>query len=79
MLKPWGERLLHVGILTHPAYRGRGYGTAVVSAMTTYGLTAGALVQYRALAANVASVAIAQALGFGRFGQTLAVRLTPAS
>jgi RimJ/RimL family protein N-acetyltransferase len=75
MLEPWGARLLHVGIVTHPAYRGRGYGKAVVSAMTTHGLTTGAVVQYRTLAANRASVAIAQALGFQRFGQTLAVRL----
>jgi hypothetical protein len=34
------------------------------------------VVQYRALAAHVASVAIAETLGFQRFGQTLAVRLT---
>jgi GNAT superfamily N-acetyltransferase len=76
MLEPWGARLLHVGILTHPDHRGRGYGKAVVSAMTAHGLAAGAVVQYRTLAANVASVAIAEALGFQRFGQTLAVRLT---
>jgi GNAT superfamily N-acetyltransferase len=75
MLEPWGTRLLHVGIVTHPTYRGRGYGRAVVSAMTASGLAAGAVVQYRTLADNVASVAIAQALGFQRFGQTLAVRL----
>ena len=71
-----GDRLLHIGILTHPAYRGRGFGKAVVSAMTTYGLATGAVVQYRTLAGNLASVAIAHALGFQDFGQTLAVRLS---
>jgi GNAT superfamily N-acetyltransferase len=76
MLEPWGPRLLHVGIVTHPAHRGRGYGKAVVSAMTAHGLAAGGVVQYRTLQANGASVAIARALGFQRFAQTLAVRLT---
>jgi GNAT superfamily N-acetyltransferase len=76
MLEPWGDRLLHVGIVTHPAHRGRGYGKAVVSAMTAHGLAAGGVVQYRTLEANLASVGIARALGFQRFAQTLAVRLT---
>jgi len=33
--------------------------------------------QYRTLQANLPSVGIAHALGFQRFAQTLAVRLTP--
>jgi GNAT superfamily N-acetyltransferase len=76
MLEPWGARLLHVGIVTHPAFRGRGYGKAVVSAMTAHGLAAGGVVQYRTLEANLASVGIARTLGFQRFARTLAVRLT---
>jgi GNAT superfamily N-acetyltransferase len=75
MLEPWGERLLHVGIVTHPAHRGRGYGTATVSAMTADGLAEGRVVQYRTLQANLPSVAIASKLGFQRFAHTLAVRL----
>jgi RimJ/RimL family protein N-acetyltransferase len=76
MLEPWGDRLLHVGIVTHPGHRGRGYGTAVVSAMTADGLAGGRVVQYRTLQANLPSVAVAGKLGFQRFAQTLAVRLT---
>jgi GNAT superfamily N-acetyltransferase len=75
MLERWGDRLLHVGIVSHPSYRGRGYGKAVVSAMTAHGLAAGKVVQYRTLEANLPSVGIARALGFQRFAQTLAVRL----
>jgi GNAT superfamily N-acetyltransferase len=37
MLERWGDRLLHVGVVTHPGYRGRGYGKAVVSAMSAMG------------------------------------------
>jgi GNAT superfamily N-acetyltransferase len=77
MLERWGDRLLHVGIVTHPGYRGRGYGKAVVSAMSAYGLATGGVMQYRTLHANLASVGIARALGFQRFALTLAVRLTP--
>jgi GNAT superfamily N-acetyltransferase len=76
MLEPWGDRLLHVGIVTHPAHRGRGYGTAVVSAMTADGLADGRVVQYRTLQANLPSVAVARKLGFQPFARTLAVRLT---
>jgi GNAT superfamily N-acetyltransferase len=76
-LQRWGTRLLHVGIVTHPAQRGRGYGKAVVSAMTADGLASGGVVQYRTLQANLPSVGIARALGFQRFALTLAVRLTP--
>jgi GNAT superfamily N-acetyltransferase len=76
MLEPWGGRLLHVGIVTHPAYRGRGCGTAVVSAMTADGLAGGRVVQYRTLQANLPSVAVARKLGFQPFARTLAVRLT---
>ena len=76
MLARWGDRLLHIGVVTHPGYRGRGYGKAVVSAMSAYGLAAGGVLQYRSLQANLPSVGIAQALGFQRFALTLAVRLT---
>jgi GNAT superfamily N-acetyltransferase len=47
MLERWGDRLLHVGVVTHPGYRGCGYGKAVVSAMSTYGLATGGVMQYR--------------------------------
>jgi GNAT superfamily N-acetyltransferase len=77
MLERWGDRLLQVGIVTHPGYRGRGYGKAVVSAMSAYGLATGGVMQYRTLQANLPSVGIARALGFQRFALTLAVRLTP--
>ena len=77
MLERWGDRLLQVGIVTHPDYRGRGYGKAVVSAMSAYGLATSGVMQYRTLQANLPSVGIAQALGFQRFALTLAVRLTP--
>ena len=55
--------------LTHPDYRGRGYGKAVVSAMTAHGLATGGVVQYRTCKPISPSVGIAQALGFQRFAR----------
>ncbi len=70
-----GEGVLDIGIVTHPAYRGRGYGRAVVNAMTTYGLTHEHVMRYRTLQANVPSLRVADALGYQEYGLTIAVRL----
>lgn len=69
--------LLNVGIITHPAYRGRGYGTEIVGALTSYGLRRGAVMQYRTLESNVPSMRIAATLGYQSYGRTIAVRLKP--
>ncbi len=68
------EGVLDIGILTHPVYRGHGYGRAVVSAMTAYGLAHGRVMRYRTLQANVPSLRIARALGYQEYGLTIAVR-----
>src|SRR5579883_2520324 len=68
------EGVLDIGILTHPAYRGHGYGSAVVGAMTAYGLAGGHVMRYRTLQANVPSLRIACALGYQEYGRTIAVR-----
>lgn len=74
MLRPSGI-LRQIGIVTHPAFRGQGYGRAVVSAMTAAALREGAIPHYQTLAANLASRAIARGLGFTEYARTLAVRL----
>ena len=76
-LDRWGDWLLRLGVVTHPHYRGRGYGRAVVTAMTAHGLAMGGVLQYRTLQANLPSLAIARALGSQHVALTLAVRLTP--
>jgi len=76
MGEPRAASLLHIGIITHPDYRGQGYGRAVVSAISANGLEVGLVPRYQALAANIPSVAIARALGFTHYATTLAVRLS---
>ena len=68
------EGVLDIGIVTHPAYRGHGYGRAVVSAITAYGLAHGHVMRYRTLQVNVPSLRIARALGYQEYGLTIAVR-----
>lgn len=75
-LQSRGSHLLDVGIVTHPAHRGRGYGTAVVSAMTAYGLDQGKVMHYQTLQSNAPSMAIARVLGYQDYARTISVRLT---
>jgi GNAT superfamily N-acetyltransferase len=75
MLLAASKRLRNVGILTHPAYRGQGYGRAVVSFMTAYALERGGIGHYQTLLANTPSVAIARSLGYQQYATALAVRL----
>lgn len=63
------------GIITHPGYRGRGCGKAVLSAAVEHGLSKGLLLLYQTLAANGASIAVAENLGYRQYAAHLAVRL----
>lgn len=65
-----------VGIITHPAWRGRGFGRAVVAAMTAFGVADGCIMQYRTLQANTPSMRIGQSLGYHDYARTIAIRLT---
>jgi GNAT superfamily N-acetyltransferase len=71
----WGQPVVHVGILTHPAHRRRGHGRAVAGAMTAAALAAGVVPHYQTLDTNVASLAVAGALGYRRHATTLSFRL----
>ncbi len=68
--------LAHIGVLTHPALRGRGLARAAVAGATAAALAAGHLPQYQTLLANLPALAVARALGFERFATTLSIHLT---
>jgi GNAT superfamily N-acetyltransferase len=73
------ERLLgvaaHLGVLTHPAARGRGAGRRVVACAARAASGHGLLLQYQTLEANRASLRIAETLGFECYARSLAVRI----
>jgi RimJ/RimL family protein N-acetyltransferase len=60
--------LLDIGILTDPAYRGRGMGKAAVSACALHHLTGSQAVVYRHDILNLGSQGIAQGLNFAQYG-----------
>lgn len=62
-------------VLVHPQFRGRGYGSAVVSAVVARALLAGKTLLYQTLESNLGAVGIAAKLGFQQYGRHVAVRL----
>lgn len=64
-----------IGILTHPDFRGRGYGAAVASAATDRALQTAAVAEWRARDTNTPSIKVALKLGFTTYGENLAIRL----
>lgn len=70
----WGGTIAHIAIVTHPDFRGQGFGRAAVAHLAHRALAAGLLPQYRTLEANGASIGIATALGFRLYATSMAVR-----
>ena len=64
-----------IGLLTHPAARGRGLAKQIAVRMIQDALPVAGIIRYRALVTNTRSLAIARSLGFAGYGQNLIVRL----
>lgn len=73
----WGGTIAHLYIVTHPGFRGRGFGRGAVAHLARRALADGLLAQYRTLDSNSPSIRIAEALGFQRYATSMAVRLAP--
>jgi GNAT superfamily N-acetyltransferase len=66
---PWqGTRLADLGVITLPELRGRGLARRTVRALSAHALSQGYEPQYRCQLDNEASVALAAAAGFVRYG-----------
>jgi GNAT superfamily N-acetyltransferase len=77
-LTPFRGLAANIGVLTHPAHRNQGYGTAMVSTLTQHALTESRTAQFRALEENRAALRIARVLGYVEDGHTFEVALRPA-
>jgi GNAT superfamily N-acetyltransferase len=71
-----GGLLAYIGVVTHPAHRGKGHAKAVVSATLTYALDKGLFPMWRTLQANESGIALAGAMGFEKYASTLDIQLT---
>jgi GNAT superfamily N-acetyltransferase len=74
-LTPFRGYPADVGLLTHPAARGRGLAKQIAVQMIEDALPAAGIIRYRALVTNFPSLAIARSLGFAEYGQNLIARL----
>jgi RimJ/RimL family protein N-acetyltransferase len=71
----WQSSIAHITVATHPRYRRRGFARAAVQALATDALERGLILQWRAVAWNTNSLALAAALGFDHYASTIFVRL----
>jgi GNAT superfamily N-acetyltransferase len=75
----WGDAIAHISVITHPTFRGRGFGHSAVSHLASTALAVGFVPQYRTLESNRASIRIAEFLGFTYYATSVAVRLNRAA
>jgi RimJ/RimL family protein N-acetyltransferase len=73
----WPGEVAHLGVLTAPDHRGRGFARAVASAAVADGLANRLLPQWRARIEP--SRRVARALGFRQLGSQLSARSMPSS
>lgn len=71
----WLPSIAHISVATHPDHRRRGFAQAAIQALATAAFARGLILQWRAVAWNTHSLALAQSLGFAYYGATLYVRL----
>jgi predicted GNAT family acetyltransferase len=71
-----GGLLAYIGVITHPAHRGKGYAKAVVTASMTHAIEKGLFPMWRTLEANETAVKLAGAIGFQKYASTLDIQLT---
>jgi GNAT superfamily N-acetyltransferase len=76
-LTPFRGMPASIGAITHPAHRGQGFGSAMVSALTQEAFTESGAVQFRILEDNRPALRIAKVLGFVEDGHTFEVVLRP--
>ena len=73
--RAWSNQAGDPCVLTHPAYRGRGWATATTSALVERALNEGKVVLYQTLETNTAAIKIARQLGYEQYARHVAVRL----
>ena len=74
-LTPFRGLPANVGVLTDPAHRNQGFGSAMVSTLTHEALAQSSTVQFRVLEENRPALRIARVLGYIEDGHTLEVEL----
>jgi predicted GNAT family acetyltransferase len=64
-----------IGVLTHPAHRGRGHARTAAYALARYWTATGAVMEWQARLSNTASLRARDALGFVEMYRTIVLRV----
>lgn len=75
----WADALAHMGVLTSPHARGRGYGVLAAAVGTNAALDNGLVPQWRVRHDNEASKRLAQVLGYEPVGSQTTVFIDPSA
>lgn len=75
-MTPWRGMPSDVGVLVAPTERGRGFASTLVGAMVTDCDPGVDVLRYRALSTNTASLAVAERIGFERYGGNYLAKLS---
>ena len=70
-----GNVLAYIGVIAHPAHRGKGHAKAVVSSAVADAFSKGYVAQWRTPEANEGAVSLAKAMGFQHYASTYDVQL----
>lgn len=70
----WPHRVAHLGVATHPDFRGRKFAQLAVQAASRGAVARKRIAQFACLSSSTEAVAVASALGFSRFAETLITR-----
>ncbi len=70
-----GNVLAYIGVITHPAHRGKGCGKRVVSTAVADAFSKGYVAQWRTPQANEGAVGLAKSMGFQPYALTYDVEL----
>ena len=70
-----GSVLAYIGVIAHPAHRGKGFAKMVVSSAVAEAFRHDLVAQLRTTQANESAVALAQSLGFQHYASTYDVKL----
>jgi GNAT superfamily N-acetyltransferase len=71
----WGDKIAHIGIITHPQYRGKGFATNTLLSLTDLIISRNLIPQYRTLCSNISAIKVAEKCDFKKYATHIFIRL----
>ena len=70
----WGKNIAHIGVITNPEYRGKGFAKNVIAGVSKEIFLKGLIPQYRTLSSNIGAIKAAEACGFKQYAVHISLR-----